>query len=91
MPRPLHYKQKNRNKTAREDLDREATISTPMPTKEEYKEISKLIKEGTSNHQGHPRVMHLKRCARLIANYKGEYKCPKCEEEGNQTKTKERK
>ena len=36
-----------------------------------------------------PRVMHLKRCAKLIANYKGEYKCPKCEEEGNQTKTEE--
>ena len=35
-----------------------------------------------------PRVMHLKRCARLQANYRGEYKCPKCEEEGNQTKTK---
>ena len=25
-----------------------------------------------------PRVMHLKRCAGLIANYKGEYKCAKC-------------
>ena len=35
-----------------------------------------------------PRVMHLKKCARLKANYRGEYKCPKCEEEGNQTKTK---
>ena len=45
---------KNRNKTVRdlEDLDIEATISTPMLTKEEYKEIFKLIKEGTSNHQG---------------------------------------
>ena len=36
-----------------------------------------------------PRVMHLKRCARMRANYRGEYKCPKCEEENNQTKTKE--
>ena len=35
-----------------------------------------------------PRVMHLGRCARLKANYRGEYKCPNCEEEGNQTKTK---
>ena len=35
-----------------------------------------------------PRVMHLRKFARLIANYKGEYKCPKCEEERNQTKTK---
>ena len=35
-----------------------------------------------------PRVMHLKRCARLKTNHRGEYKCPKCEEEGNQTKTK---
>ena len=32
--------------------------------------------------------MHLKKCARLKANYTGEYKCPKCEEEANQTKTK---
>ena len=31
----------------------------------------------------------MKRCARLIANYKGEYKCPKCEEDGNQIKTKQ--
>ena len=36
-----------------------------------------------------PRVMHLRKCARLHKNYKGEYKCPKCEEERNQTKTKE--
>ena len=32
---------------------------------------------------------HMKRCAGLIANYRGEYKCPKCEEEGNQVKTEE--
>ena len=38
-----------------------------------------------------PRVMHLKRCAGLIANYKGEYKCPKCEENGNHVKTEEGK
>ena len=34
-----------------------------------------------------PRVLHLRRCARLLTNYKGEYKCPKCEEEGNQKRT----
>ena len=34
-----------------------------------------------------PRAMHLRKCARLKANYRGEYKCPKCEEEGNQKKT----
>ena len=35
-----------------------------------------------------PRVLHIRRCARLMVNYKGEYKCPKCEEEENQIKTK---
>ena len=39
--------------TARENLRKEATISTPMLTKEEYKELFKIIKEETSNHQGH--------------------------------------
>jgi len=43
----------NENKTARESLSKETTISTPMLTKEEYKELFKLIKEETSNHQGH--------------------------------------
>ena len=33
--------------------------------------------------------MHIKRYAGLIANYAGEYKCQKCEEEGNQVKTEE--
>ena len=41
------------NATARENLREEATISTPMLTKEEYKELFKIIKEETSNHQGH--------------------------------------
>ena len=35
--------------------------------------------------------MHIKRYAGLIANYTGEYKCQKCEEEGNQVKTEEGK
>ena len=43
----------NENKTARESLSEKGTISTPMLTKEEYEELFKLIKEETSNHQGH--------------------------------------
>ena len=31
----------------------------------------------------------MERCAGSIAKYKWEYKCPKCEEEGSQVKTKE--
>ena len=43
----------NENKMARESLREKGTISTLMLTKEEYRELFKLIKEETSNHQGH--------------------------------------